>query len=52
MVGRKLPGTSARFAPGGQGVVWGQTGIGPPRLTRAGSPKIGLNSDPADRSSL
>lgn len=26
---RKLPGTSARFAPGGQGVVWGQTGIGP-----------------------
>ena len=29
VVGRKLPGTSARFAPGGQGVVWGQTGIGP-----------------------
>jgi len=28
-VGRKLPGTSARFAPGGQAVVWGQTGIGP-----------------------
>jgi succinyl-diaminopimelate desuccinylase len=28
-VGRKLPGTSARFAPRGQGVVWGQTGIGP-----------------------
>ncbi len=28
-VGRKLPGTSARFAPGGQGVVWGQSGIGP-----------------------
>ncbi len=26
---RKLPATSARFAPGGQGVVWGQTGIGP-----------------------
>lgn len=26
---RKLPGTSARFAPRGQGVVWGQTGIGP-----------------------
>jgi hypothetical protein len=21
--GKKLPGTSARFAPGGQGVVWG-----------------------------
>lgn len=29
IVGRKLPGTSARFAPGGQGVVWGQSGIGP-----------------------
>lgn len=28
-VGRKLPGTSARFAPGGQGVVWGQSGVGP-----------------------
>lgn len=28
-VGKKLPGTSARFAPGGQGVVWGQTGLGP-----------------------
>lgn len=28
-VGRKLPGTSARFAPAGQAVVWGQTGIGP-----------------------
>ncbi len=28
-VGRKLAGTSARFAPGGQGVVWGQSGIGP-----------------------
>jgi succinyl-diaminopimelate desuccinylase len=28
-IGRKLAGTSARFAPGGQGVVWGQTGIGP-----------------------
>jgi acetylornithine deacetylase/succinyl-diaminopimelate desuccinylase-like protein len=27
--GRKLPGTSARFAPGGQAIVWGQTGIGP-----------------------
>ncbi len=26
---RKLPGTSARFAPRGQGVVWGQSGIGP-----------------------
>ena len=29
ILGRKMPGTSARFAPGGQGVVWGQTGIGP-----------------------
>jgi succinyl-diaminopimelate desuccinylase len=28
-IGRKLPATSARFAPGGQGIVWGQTGIGP-----------------------
>lgn len=28
-VGRKKPGTSARFAPGGNGIVWGQTGIGP-----------------------
>jgi acetylornithine deacetylase/succinyl-diaminopimelate desuccinylase-like protein len=28
-LGRKLPGTSARFAPGGQGVVWGQAGLGP-----------------------
>jgi succinyl-diaminopimelate desuccinylase len=28
-LGRKLPATSARFAPGGQGVVWGQAGIGP-----------------------
>jgi acetylornithine deacetylase/succinyl-diaminopimelate desuccinylase-like protein len=28
-LGRKLPGTSARFAPRGQGVVWGQSGVGP-----------------------
>jgi succinyl-diaminopimelate desuccinylase len=28
-IGKKLPGTSARFAPGGQAIVWGQTGIGP-----------------------
>jgi hypothetical protein len=28
-IGKKLPGTSARFAPGGQAVVWGQSGIGP-----------------------
>jgi acetylornithine deacetylase/succinyl-diaminopimelate desuccinylase-like protein/gamma-glutamyl:cysteine ligase YbdK (ATP-grasp superfamily) len=28
-IGKKLPGTSARFAPNGQGVVWGQSGIGP-----------------------
>jgi acetylornithine deacetylase/succinyl-diaminopimelate desuccinylase-like protein len=28
-LGKKLPGTSARFAPRGQGVVWGQTGLGP-----------------------
>lgn len=29
VLGRKLPGTSARFAPDGQGIVWGQSGIGP-----------------------
>ncbi|MBM3180142.1 MAG: M20/M25/M40 family metallo-hydrolase [Chloroflexi bacterium] len=28
-IGRKLPGTSARFAPDGQAVVWGQSGVGP-----------------------
>jgi hypothetical protein len=28
-VGRKTAGSSARFAPGGNQVVWGQTGIGP-----------------------
>ena len=28
-LGRKLHGTSARFAPGGNGVVWGQSGLGP-----------------------
>ena len=28
-IARKLAGTSARFAPRGQGVVWGQSGIGP-----------------------
>lgn len=28
-LGRKLPGTSARFAPRGQAVVWGQSGVGP-----------------------
>ena len=27
--GRKKPGTSARFAPGGNAVVWGQSGLGP-----------------------
>ena len=26
---RKLAGTSARFAPQGRGVIWGQSGIGP-----------------------
>ncbi len=29
VLGRKKPGSSARFAPGGHQVVWGQTGIGP-----------------------
>lgn len=28
-LGRKMPGSSARFAPGGRAVVWGQAGIGP-----------------------
>ena len=28
-IAKKLAGTSARFAPAGQGVVWGQSGIGP-----------------------
>lgn len=28
-LGKKLAGTSARFAPNGQGIVWGQSGIGP-----------------------
>jgi succinyl-diaminopimelate desuccinylase len=28
-IGKKLPGTSARFAPDGQGVVWGQSGLNP-----------------------
>lgn len=29
VIGKKLPGSSARFAPGGQAVVWGQSGLGP-----------------------
>ena len=29
VIGRKLAGTSARFAPGNQGVVWGQSGLHP-----------------------
>jgi len=29
VIGRKLAATSARFAPRGQGVVWGQSGVGP-----------------------
>ncbi len=29
VLGRKLPGSSARFAPGGRQVVWGQSGVGP-----------------------
>lgn len=28
-LGRKMPATSARFAPQGQGVVWGQSGMAP-----------------------
>jgi succinyl-diaminopimelate desuccinylase len=34
-IGKKLPGTSARFAPGGQAVVWGQSGVGPHAKTEA-----------------
>jgi acetylornithine deacetylase/succinyl-diaminopimelate desuccinylase-like protein len=29
VLGKKLPATSARFAPDGHAVVWGQTGVGP-----------------------
>jgi succinyl-diaminopimelate desuccinylase len=29
VIGKKKPGSSARFAPGGNQVVWGQTGVGP-----------------------
>jgi len=29
VLGRKLAGTSARYGPGGAGIVWGQSGIGP-----------------------
>jgi len=28
-IAKKLPGTSARFAPRGQGIVWGQSGLNP-----------------------
>lgn len=28
-IGKKLPATSARFAPQGQGIVWGQSGVDP-----------------------
>ena len=41
-LGRKLAGTSARFAPGGNAVVWGQSGIGPhSRHERHFIPSIG-----------
>jgi len=29
VLGKKKPGSSARFAPGGNAVIWGQSGIGP-----------------------
>jgi len=29
ILGRKLPATSARFAPAGRGIVWGQSGLEP-----------------------
>lgn len=42
VVGKKKPGSSARFAPGGNAVVWGQTGIGPhSREERHFIPSIG-----------
>ena len=28
-IAKKLPGTSARFAPRGQGIVWGESGLNP-----------------------
>ena len=41
-IGKKLAGTSARFAPGGNAVVWGQSGIGPhSRHERHFIPSIG-----------
>jgi succinyl-diaminopimelate desuccinylase len=41
-IGRKKPGSSARFAPGGNAVVWGQSGIGPhSRRERHFLPSIG-----------
>jgi succinyl-diaminopimelate desuccinylase len=41
-VGKKLAGTSARFAPGGNAVVWGQSGVGPhSRHERHFIPSIG-----------
>lgn len=41
-IGRKLAGTSARFAPGGNAVVWGQSGVGPhSRHERHFIPSIG-----------
>ncbi|MFH1129916.1 MAG: M20/M25/M40 family metallo-hydrolase [Pseudomonadota bacterium] len=29
VIGRKMAGTSGRFAPGGRAIIWGQSGIGP-----------------------
>jgi hypothetical protein len=48
-IGKKKPGTSARFAPGGNAVVWGQSGIGPhARDERHFIPSIGPYLDILD----
>jgi len=49
VIGKKKPGSSARFAPGGRQVVWGQTGIGPhSREERHFIPSIGPYLDVLD----
>jgi acetylornithine deacetylase/succinyl-diaminopimelate desuccinylase-like protein len=49
VIGRKKPGSSARFAPGGRQVVWGQTGVGPhSRDERHWLPSIGPYLDVLD----
>jgi succinyl-diaminopimelate desuccinylase len=49
VIGKKKPGSSARFAPGGCQVVWGQTGVGPhSREERHFIPSIGPYLDVLD----